>query len=339
MTGSNTPVPNKKKKKDDCIKTFELRGGNPRSQKIAPAYQGTFAWIWEEVPGFLTWLRDGTSNGCYCIQGKPGSGKSTVMKYLCDHFSSGIKLLGIFPDLSLTVLPILEQATRQAGAEYFTWEEATLKAALIEIIRNWNFEATVYIFIDGLDECGETEIARRESLHFLKGRVEEASKELLTLRLCLSSPPQNAINALLFESSGLIVQKYTKHDILNYAKTELQKLSNREQHHFGPVQDRLVNSIANKADGVFLWVVFTLREIIDAIGSGEDYRTFQNLIDDQSGDIVDRYTSIVNKIFIKPSTRTSHTWAYFAMFFSHLRIIKALMLELVPPSHCSTFPS
>ena len=52
-----------------------------RYDSITEAHEKTFAWIFEDPgPGFITWLREGRQ--VYWIRGKPGSGKSTLMKFL-----------------------------------------------------------------------------------------------------------------------------------------------------------------------------------------------------------------------------------------------------------------
>jgi hypothetical protein len=65
-----------------------------RFEDLRNAHEGTFDWIFsnpemvlEKEPGlkitFPAWLQ--TGSGIFHIAGKPGSGKSTLMKYLCRH--------------------------------------------------------------------------------------------------------------------------------------------------------------------------------------------------------------------------------------------------------------
>jgi len=71
---------------------FEMM--DDRYQKISDAEQKTFKWIFEDSEkqtssnpnlrlAFKEWLA--TGDGIFHISGKPGSGKSTLMKYLCRH--------------------------------------------------------------------------------------------------------------------------------------------------------------------------------------------------------------------------------------------------------------
>jgi len=61
-----------------------------RHEKIEKAHANTYEWIFRDsVPDnatpirFAQWLEAGT--GIYWIHGKPGCGKSTLMKFICDH--------------------------------------------------------------------------------------------------------------------------------------------------------------------------------------------------------------------------------------------------------------
>jgi len=56
---------------------------NPRLDKISDKHRESFQWIWkdeEDGPHFVKWLK--SDDPIYWITGLPGSGKSTMMKYL-----------------------------------------------------------------------------------------------------------------------------------------------------------------------------------------------------------------------------------------------------------------
>lgn len=72
------------KKVLDCLYFRQI---TDRLEEIAPAYERTFQWIFhdpavEHKPwsNFVDWMKHGS--GCYWINGKAGSGKSTLMKYI-----------------------------------------------------------------------------------------------------------------------------------------------------------------------------------------------------------------------------------------------------------------
>jgi hypothetical protein len=53
-----------------------------RREQVQQAHQETFKWIFEDghESGFAEWLSSG--NGIFWINGKPASGKSTLMKFV-----------------------------------------------------------------------------------------------------------------------------------------------------------------------------------------------------------------------------------------------------------------
>jgi hypothetical protein len=72
------------KKVLDCLYFRQI---TDRVEEIAPAYERTFQWIFHDPAikdkpwsNFIDWLQHG--EGCYWINGKAGSGKSTLMKYI-----------------------------------------------------------------------------------------------------------------------------------------------------------------------------------------------------------------------------------------------------------------
>jgi hypothetical protein len=47
---------------------------------VVPSFAKTFDWIWDDSAAFKDWIKNGS--GVFWITGKPGSGKSTLMRYL-----------------------------------------------------------------------------------------------------------------------------------------------------------------------------------------------------------------------------------------------------------------
>ena len=64
------------------IESLSFEELDARRSRIAEASPRTFDWIFNN-DSFAKWLT--SSCNTYWITGKPGSGKSTLMKYLCDH--------------------------------------------------------------------------------------------------------------------------------------------------------------------------------------------------------------------------------------------------------------
>ena len=70
------------------LQSLRYEDMNFRSNAIVESYPDTFDWIFKALEisvwdRFDTWLRSGS--GIYWIHGKPGSGKSTLMKFIATH--------------------------------------------------------------------------------------------------------------------------------------------------------------------------------------------------------------------------------------------------------------
>ena len=72
------------------LDALHFRSIDERRTTISKAHQRTFQWIYHDKfsqnspwDNFPEWLRNGT--GCYWINGKAGSGKSTLMKYILEN--------------------------------------------------------------------------------------------------------------------------------------------------------------------------------------------------------------------------------------------------------------
>ena len=53
--------------------------------EVERAYEKTFLWLFEPNLGFRDWHRGSIIDPLYSIQGKPGPGKSTAMKFALRH--------------------------------------------------------------------------------------------------------------------------------------------------------------------------------------------------------------------------------------------------------------
>lgn len=67
------------------LTSLDIKETGFRSATIQDSFRGTCDWIFSETVPFSQWLRAKHRNSIFWIQGKPGSGKSTAMKYAMQH--------------------------------------------------------------------------------------------------------------------------------------------------------------------------------------------------------------------------------------------------------------
>lgn len=108
-----------------------------RYLNITDAHVQTFKWLFSDnsLPEngphskvfFTEWLRSGT--GTYWISGKPGSGKSTLMKYIVNH-----------PETTLA-LKSWSKASNLTIAKFFFWNAGTaMQKSLLGLLQSLLFE-------------------------------------------------------------------------------------------------------------------------------------------------------------------------------------------------------
>ena len=68
----------------EILRSFTLQDAHVRYEAVAHAHPETFEWLFNKKVGFADWLLS-DNNQAFWIQGKPGSGKSTLMKFAMRH--------------------------------------------------------------------------------------------------------------------------------------------------------------------------------------------------------------------------------------------------------------
>ena len=263
--------------------------GNRQSQ-ILGAHQKTFPWALSEKSSLASWFKG--NHGVYWIQGKAGSGKSTLMKYLESEKKQVLELLRAwagddpillashyFWAIGTSLQNNIEGLLRTLLFRIFVQEPTLLENVCSEKLQSylylepWTFEElrkcvmslskipdlpTKFCFlIDGLDEYrGHQE----ELLELIKVISSSTS-----MKLCVSSRPWPQF-AEAFGSSPwqLSVHDLTRNDIHRYVVDKLganSRYIELEARH--PQQTAsLTQEITQVADGVFLWVYFAIRDLL-----------------------------------------------------------------------------
>lgn len=254
-----------------------------RYSEICTAHNEMFEWVFDPTSpvNLASWLK--SDDGLYWIERKPGSGKSTLMKFLlrdprthaqlknwagkdrlivANHFSWNagsplqksqpgllrtllFQILIMFPNLIPRACP--DQWNAPGIEPLHMWDQDRLFQVFVRISSFPNIPIKACIFVDGLDEYDGDQ---QDLVDLLLCMVK--SKHF---KICAASRPHvEFVDAFGDQTWKLRLQDLTANDIVLYIKDRLEEngkfliLRNQNQE----AAETFVKEIRTKAQGVFL---------------------------------------------------------------------------------------
>jgi NACHT domain len=315
------------------IRSLNFENRPVRFTSISEAHNHTFSWALSDRPyesatstrgNLLKWLTKGS--GFFWVSGKPGSGKSTLMKFianqpaisdalsrwakpkpaiLCFHFFwkagtpmqkslNGLLrtlLYDIFrqlPELIESCCPHRWDALEHPlGAN--VWDKSELLQALRSVIDHKVLPAKFCFFIDGLDEYEGDHVDFCLALKDLN-RSED-------VKICVSSRPWNVFEDSFGDdpSSKLYIHELTRHDIRLFSKCRLKEHP-RWRQIARQNREELINKITDRAAGVFLWVCLVTQELRHSLTEYDNFSEMQNRLDRIPDDLEAFFKQILESI-------------------------------------------
>jgi NACHT domain len=303
---------------------------NARRNQVDESFPDTYNWVFDDNtgklwPSFNNWLRQGSD--VYWIQGKAGSGKSTLMKFIIKdkrtkealEVGTTLKdpvLLSFFFWLSGTPLqrnlhgllssllyqlledhaPLTMQLLEkdlglQRKAHVQDWAVQELSLLFRTVVRQQAESRRLCIFLDGLDEYD-----RKADFHQLMDLIRDLSMER-NVKVCVSSRPEPRIRHELDRLGFLRLQDLTKADIGEYVSSELEKACHRGRVSVDvPARGELVHLIVEKADGVFLWVRIALKNIFEGLSKHDTFDQLLRRVSRLPADIERLYEDMLQRL-------------------------------------------
>lgn len=265
------------------LKALSFPEISSRQIGIKPALSKTCEWFLDD-DAYLDWLRPSklhAHHGFLWISGKPGAGKSTIMKFVYERTekrasdSSQTTVLSFFFNARGAALEkstegmyrsLLHQFFRLFPHIMRSLQESNYSAYMRDGSRSWSLDELecllqdavkrlgkqkLICFIDALDECDET--LAREMVAFFENLCDEAYQNGTQVYVCFSS--RHFPNISVRQGSlRVVLEKKEGHgrDIDEYIKNRLR----------GPTSQaalqELRNTIRDKASSVFMWVVLVV---------------------------------------------------------------------------------
>ncbi|KAK3994267.1 hypothetical protein QBC44DRAFT_379610 [Cladorrhinum sp. PSN332] len=309
-------------RKERLLRSLKYPGMNARRNQAATSHVRTFGWIldigddnttdadssdgdddsedinyerdefWEDhyvrSDNFLEWLQ--SDNDLYWISGKPGSGKSTLVKFLVNHPATRSALESWRPntiilshflwklgsEMQSNVKGLLCSLLHQALSSITDHVTLTSILSAFPFLASkdehtdWSLEDLMAVssalfssspshfcvFIDGLDEVCDKEGA--DLLMEAVGNLRRTGN----IKLCVSSRPEPRFARRLANEQHLRLQDLTAADMHRYAHAKLKPYLPTLAQQTYKDRSHSVQSLVEKADGVFLWLHLAIRSLI-----------------------------------------------------------------------------
>jgi len=287
---------------------------NARQMTIKRAHAKTCKWLLKKSE-YLDWLdavKLHEHHGFLWIKGKPGTGKSTMMKFALGNSrkmmndriiisfffnARGADLekstTGMYRSLLLQLferLPELQCVFDSLG--FATWNSSGRHQWSVELLKDL-FEQTIQIlgqssvmcFIDALDECDECQI--RDMVTFFQHLGELTVSAGIRFQVCFSSRHYPHVTIKKGLSLVLEGQEGHIHDITSYIDSEL-KIGR------GRLAEQIRVELQEKASGVFMWVVLVV-DILNKEHDGGRIHALRKRLRDIPSDLHELFRDILTR--------------------------------------------
>ncbi|KAJ6032542.1 hypothetical protein N7540_003274 [Penicillium herquei] len=317
-----------------------------RERNILAPVAKTCVWL-EENKDYRAWhKRESLAEhyGLLFIKGKPGSGKSTIMKALLNHTLSerpmnerlvaafffdagGTEMarspLGFYRSIvyQLTKLNhnlrklFLQQRhhfTFGAQADDEQWTEAELQSFLRSVYESPSAPYTT-IFVDALDECDL--FSARDLAYFLRDLTISANEKGAALNICLSSRLFPSIT--LSRCPEIFMDRSNRLDIATYVGNRFS-ISRAPKNNWN--WSKLRNEIVKRSSGVFLWVVLIVDVVLREWEEGKSIKALLKRVDDVPEALETLYSSMFLSLNADSRQLTARFFQWITLAVKPLRL-------------------
>jgi predicted ATPase len=261
-----------------------------RQRNIQKAHYDTCDWLFRspEYRNWIDWVDVGAHYGLLWIKGKPGAGKSTLMREALRRAQAQYEStltttaafffnargtsqlekspLGVYRSLlhqilqqdpvALYDLTVFYKRQAMFGASV-VWNEGELQDFLTRVLATPKSRPTI-VFVDAMDECNDKEV--RKLVSFFSHLTRLSFKSGAKVNVCLSSRhyPHISIDGC----PEVVVEKNNRADISAVVSADAETDSCIKS---------LRDDIVYKSEGVFLWVTLVI-SMLKRSGRGKSVR-------------------------------------------------------------------
>ncbi|KAF4903089.1 Ankyrin repeat domain-containing protein 50 [Colletotrichum viniferum] len=265
-------------RREALLESIRFEQIDARHATIKSAHSKTCDWLIQD-PLYDKWLDQSSvaeHRGFFWISGKPGAGKSTIMKFAYNRAKQASKsddaiisfffnargdeleksTFGLYRSLLLQLLErfsdlqtVLDNTAlispRETGCPNTDSLQELLRNAIISL-----GQRRLTCFVDALDECDESQV--RDMVVYFEDLGEDAVTNGTQLRICFSSRHYPHIDVRHGLRLVIEDQPGHGHDLERYVRSHLRTGT-------GKHVDNVRSKVLEKAGGVFMWVVLVCK--------------------------------------------------------------------------------
>lgn len=320
------------------LSSLEYTGMQDREDRIVDPHESTFKWIFERSSdekwiSLREWLE--SDDKLYWVTGIPGSGKSTIMRYISRPVAQDDEE---YPrPRSYRFLRQTTSTKRLLTAAFYFWNsglqmQTTQRGLLMTLLRQIMEELPDLLLLASparwenlclfgrVPDWGDNEL--RELLllcvknlehfdttvtFFIDGldEFEGDPKELISMfqeirtlpynKLCVASRPWNEFTDAFNKEPSLRVEELTRDDIKKFVAARFDSDPRFAQLRSQEL-DQLIEDIVTKASGVFLWVSLVVSSLITGMGHGDRITDLRKRFDVLPPDLSKLYRKMIQSL-------------------------------------------
>ncbi|KAF2258488.1 hypothetical protein CC78DRAFT_526195 [Lojkania enalia] len=350
------------------LSTLRFLGMIDRHDSIPKAHRKTFEWIFNDPEpqttwtSFSSWLQ--SPSNLYWITGKPGSGKSTLMKFLyndqrtyrllslsstapivCSAFffwnsgrsmqmsQEGLlqsllhEMLSQCPEYAPIAFPEQWELFALLGhsPDFQPWTWSELVRGFHRLVDKVGTAKLFFFLIDGLDEYAGS---HSELVKFLKDLLRYTN-----VKICTSSRPWVVFEDAFRSTPSLHVHELTYNDIVGFISAEFDESEGyRELYQEEPeYAAQLVSEIATKSSGVFLWVSIVVTSLLAGLSNGDRIVDLQKRLDELPADLENLFHKILDNLEPTYKKEASEIFQVFRASGNHITILGMMFADEYSP--------
>jgi hypothetical protein len=313
-TSGNQILSRREEQKKHIIGSLRFDQIDARQMTIRNACARTCNWLLE-TSEYLNWLdadRLSEHHVFLWIKGKPGTGKSTLMKFALINASKTMddkiiisfffnargedierSTVGTYRSLLLQLLERLPALQSIYDSPEFSklrlstdhqWNIEWLRTLLEKVIKCLG-EFSVVCFIDALDECEEKQI--RDMIQFFEHVGSLNMSSGIRFRVCFSS--RHYPHITIRKGLALVLERQEGHtqDIAKYLEIELKIGQSK-------IAQQIQSGLQEKASGIFMWVILVVG-ILNKEYDGGRIHALRRRVQEIPGDLHELFHDILTR--------------------------------------------